>query len=79
MNFKQAAEKAETLSGQLSDSDLLYLYARYKQVTVGPCNTIRPGFLDFKGKAKWDAWNKIKDKSKSDAEKEYIQQVEKYL
>ena len=27
------------------------------QVTVGDCNTTRPGMMDFAGKAKWDAWN----------------------
>ena len=27
------------------------------QVTVGDCNTARPGMMDFAGKAKWDAWN----------------------
>jgi diazepam-binding inhibitor (GABA receptor modulator, acyl-CoA-binding protein) len=28
--------------------------------------------LDFKGKAKWDAWAKIKGKSSADAQAEYI-------
>lgn len=32
----------------------------------------RPGAFDFKGKAKWDAWNAIKGKSQEEAEKEYI-------
>jgi len=30
------------------------LYALYKQATVGDVNTDRPGFMDFKGRAKWD-------------------------
>jgi diazepam-binding inhibitor (GABA receptor modulating acyl-CoA-binding protein) len=29
--------------------------------------------LDFKGKAKWEAWNKLKGKSKEQAQTEYIE------
>ncbi|XP_009991040.1 PREDICTED: acyl-CoA-binding protein [Tauraco erythrolophus] len=36
----------------------------------------RPGMLDFKGKAKWDAWNALKGTSKEDAMKAYIAKVE---
>ncbi|XP_009325435.1 PREDICTED: acyl-CoA-binding protein [Pygoscelis adeliae] len=36
----------------------------------------RPGMLDFKGKAKWDAWNALKGMSKEDAMKAYIAKVE---
>ena len=34
------------------------------QVTVGDCNTDRPGMFDMKGKAKWDNWNSRKGTSK---------------
>nr|XP_019955390.1 PREDICTED: acyl-CoA-binding protein homolog 1-like [Paralichthys olivaceus] len=37
----------------------------------------RPGMFDFTGKAKWDAWEKQKGKSKEDAMNEYIKLVEK--
>ena len=40
-------------------------------------NTDRPGMLDFKGKAKWDAWSSIKGMSKEDAEAKYIAEVER--
>ncbi|XP_030879110.1 acyl-CoA-binding protein-like [Leptonychotes weddellii] len=36
----------------------------------------RPGLLDLKGKAKWDAWNHLKGTSKEDAMKAYINKVE---
>ena len=29
----------------------------FQQTTVGDCNTDKPGMLDVKGKAKWEAWN----------------------
>ncbi len=31
--------------------------------------------LDFQGKAKWDAWEKIKGMSTQEAEKNYISKV----
>ncbi|KAI8998362.1 ankyrin repeat-containing domain protein, partial [Gaertneriomyces semiglobifer] len=31
-------------------------YAFFKTATVGPCNTSKPGLLDFTGRAKWNAW-----------------------
>uniref|UniRef100_A0A8C9QWL8 Acyl-CoA-binding protein n=1 Tax=Spermophilus dauricus TaxID=99837 RepID=A0A8C9QWL8_SPEDA len=38
--------------------------------------TKRPGMLDFKGKAKWDAWNQLKGTSKESAMKAYVDKVE---
>ena len=45
-------------------------------MTVGDCNTDRPGMFDMKGKAKWDNWNSRKGTSKEDAAKKYIDLVE---
>ena len=55
---------------------MLEVYALFKQASVGDCNTERPGMMDFKGKAKWDAWNGKKGMSKEDAEAKYIALVE---
>ncbi|KAL9966782.1 hypothetical protein ACROYT_G024903 [Oculina patagonica] len=74
--FKKAAEEAKNLPTKPSDADMLELYALYKQVTVGDCNTERPGMLDFTGKAKWDAWDAKKGTTKEDAEAAYIKKVE---
>lgn len=57
----------------LSNEELLDLYKYYKQATVGDCNTARPGMLDFKGKAKWDAWDGIKGTTKEAAMEKYIE------
>ncbi|KAH8241412.1 hypothetical protein KR026_000317, partial [Drosophila bipectinata] len=70
--FNKAAEDVKNLNTTPSDNDLLELYSLYKQATVGDCNTDKPGFLDFKGKAKWEAWNNRKGMSKSDAESAYV-------
>ena len=47
----------------MTDQELLQIYSLFKQGTVGDVNTDRPGFLDLKGKAKWDAWAGVKGKS----------------
>ena len=59
-----------------SNEDLLILYGLFKQATIGDCNTDRPGLLDPKGKAKWDAWNALKGMTKEQAMEEYIMKVE---
>ncbi|XP_028408680.1 acyl-CoA-binding protein-like [Dendronephthya gigantea] len=74
--FQKAASEAKTLVQKPTDQEMLDMYANYKQVTVGDCNTERPGFLDFTGKAKWDAWNALKGTNPDDAEKTYIAKVE---
>ncbi|XP_067641328.1 acyl-CoA-binding protein [Eurosta solidaginis] len=73
--FDKAAEDVKNLTTTPADNDLLELYGLYKQTTVGDCNTAKPGFLDFKGKAKWEAWNNRKGTSKEDAMAAYIEKV----
>jgi diazepam-binding inhibitor (GABA receptor modulating acyl-CoA-binding protein) len=46
----------------MTDDELLQIYSLFKQGSVGDNNTDKPGMLDFKGKAKWEAWNKLKGK-----------------
>ncbi|KAG7205160.1 hypothetical protein KM043_018255 [Ampulex compressa] len=77
--FNKAAEEVKELNSQPSDTDLLELYALYKQATVGNCNTARPGMLDFKGKAKWDAWDSKKGVTQDQAKEQYIAKVEQLI
>jgi acyl-CoA-binding protein len=51
--FDQAVALVASGSFNASDEDKLRLYGFFKQATVGKCNTSRPGFFDFVGKAKW--------------------------
>lgn len=39
----------------------------------------KPGFLDFKGKAKWEAWNGKKGLTTDDAKTKYVETVEKLV
>lgn len=76
MSFDTAAKAIKDSANQnvkMSDDELLQIYALYKQGTTGDNNTDKPGMLDLKGKAKWEAWNKLKGKSKETAQKEYVE------
>ena len=57
--FNAATKHLPSILSNVASPDLLYFYARYKQATVGPCNTDKPGFFDFKGKEKWNAWKAL--------------------
>uniref|UniRef100_A0A672IGY1 Acyl-CoA-binding protein n=1 Tax=Salarias fasciatus TaxID=181472 RepID=A0A672IGY1_SALFA len=74
--FEAAAAEVKQLKAKPADEEMLRIYALFKQANVGDVNTARPGMLDFTGKAKWDAWEKLKGKSKEDAMNEYIALVE---
>lgn len=73
--FDKAAEEAKSLPSSLSNDNKLILYGLFKQANVGDCNTSKPGILDPKGKAKWEAWNKLAGKSQEDAKSEYVEKV----
>ncbi|XP_059822307.1 acyl-CoA-binding protein [Hypanus sabinus] len=75
-DFEKAAEEVKHLKTKPSDEDMLLIYSLYKQATVGDVNTERPGMLDLKGKAKWDAWSAKKGTTKEDAMKNYIEKVQ---
>lgn len=70
--FNDAADKVKNFSKRPSDDELLELYAFFKQGTVGDNETEKPGLLDFKGKAKWEAWNKKKGTTKEAAKEAYV-------
>ena len=73
--FEKAAEDVKKHVKSLADEGKLKLYGLYKQATIGDCNTEKPGLLDFKGKAKWDAWNAVKGKDKEIAKHEYVEYI----
>ncbi|XP_055964127.1 acyl-CoA-binding domain-containing protein 6 [Sorex fumeus] len=75
--FEQAAAHLQGLVQVASREQLLYLYARYKQVKVGNCNTPKPGFFDFEGKQKWEAWKALGDTCPDQAMREYVAVVRK--
>uniref|UniRef100_A0A3B4XX18 Enoyl-CoA delta isomerase 2 n=1 Tax=Seriola lalandi dorsalis TaxID=1841481 RepID=A0A3B4XX18_SERLL len=62
--FEQAKGKLSTLRNDPGNEVKLKIYALFKQATQGPCNTPKPGMLDFVNKAKWDAWKSLGDEAR---------------
>lgn len=79
MTFEEAQARVKTLSDRPSNDDLLALYAFYKQGTTGDVQGKRPGRLDFKGRAKYDAWAERKGISADDAKTKYVALVERLV
>lgn len=71
----EAAKKAAFQLPNQPPASLLKLYALYKQATVGDASGSRPGALNFKGRAKFDAWAEVKGASSDDAMNQYIDYV----
>ncbi|GAA5821720.1 hypothetical protein JCM11251_000988 [Rhodosporidiobolus azoricus] len=73
-------DKAVKLIGELpkdgpvqpSQDDKLTFYANFKQANEGDNTTPKPGMMDFVGKAKWNAWEKVKGKSSEQAKSDYV-------
>ena len=74
--FTEAQQRVKTLSSAPSNDKLLELYSLFKQGTAGDVQGKRPGMLDLKGRAKYDAWARRKGASKDDAQKGYVELVD---
>lgn len=77
--FEAAQQRVKTLGKTPAADELLELYALYKQATVGDVQGSRPGMLDFKGRAKFDAWSAKKGVAKTNAESDYVKLVGKLV
>ena len=75
--FKAAAQTAKQLAQRPDNDTMLQLYALYKQATTGNASGKRPGMFDMVGRAKYDAWTKLRGMGSSAAQQQYIDLVEK--
>lgn len=75
-SFEKAAADAQELSERPSNDVLLKMYALYKQATEGDVQGKRPGMMDIKGRAKYDAWAAVEGLSAEDAMQEYVDLIE---
>jgi acyl-CoA-binding protein len=76
--FEAAATASRTLPSKPDNDILLQLYSLYKQGNEGDVNGEAPSNpFDFVAKAKYQAWESLKGKSKETAMQEYIQLVNK--
>lgn len=76
-SFEKAAEDIKQLSERPDNDTLLKLYALYKQGAEGDVSGPKPGFFDFVGTAKYEAWGKLKGTKQEDAMQKYIDLVGK--
>lgn len=75
--FEQAAKDVMNLPDRPDNDTLLRLYALYKQGAEGDVSGPKPGFFDFVGSAKYEAWEKLKGTKPEDAMKKYVDLVGK--
>ena len=71
-DFKDAADRATKLPKRPPNDVLLQLYSLFKQGTEGDVTGSRPGFADFEGRAKFDAWSKHQGKTQKESMQSYI-------
>uniref|UniRef100_A0A8C6SYE7 Enoyl-CoA delta isomerase 2 n=1 Tax=Neogobius melanostomus TaxID=47308 RepID=A0A8C6SYE7_9GOBI len=69
--FEEAKSRMSSLKQDPGNDVKLKIYALFKQSTLGPCTTPRPGMLDFINKAKWDAWKALGETPQEDARQQY--------
>lgn len=75
--FEQAAQEVQGLPQRPDNETLLQLYSLYKQGSVGDVTGKRPGMMDFKGRAKHDAWAALAGTDPGQAQQRYIELVER--
>ena len=75
--FEKAAEDVKKLPERPDNDTLLKLYALYKQGSEGDVFGPKPGFFDFVGTAKYEAWAKLKGTKSDEAMQKYIDLVKK--
>jgi diazepam-binding inhibitor (GABA receptor modulating acyl-CoA-binding protein) len=75
--FEDAQRRVKELKSAPDTNELLELYALYKQGTAGDATGARPGMMDFKGRAKWDAWASKKGTAKDAAMEAYVALVDR--
>ncbi len=70
--FEAAAQNVKKLKEDPGNDAKLQLYALYKQGSEGDVQGRRPGFTDMIGRAKYDAWAKVKGQTQDEAMKNYV-------
>lgn len=73
--FQKAAKDVMDLAERPDNDTMLRLYALYKQGSEGDAKGPKPGFFDFVGTAKYEAWEKLAGMSSEQAMKKYVDLV----
>ena len=75
--FDSAVARSKEFTKRPSNEELLQLYGLFKQATEGDVSGERPGGFDFKGIAKFDAWEELKGKTQDQAKQEYVALIDR--
>ena len=75
--FEDAGKKALNLKERPDNDTMLKLYGLYKQGAQGDVSGDKPGFFDFVGVAKHEAWAKLAGTAQEAAQKQYVDLVKK--
>jgi diazepam-binding inhibitor (GABA receptor modulating acyl-CoA-binding protein) len=78
-DFQAAQSRVKQLAQTPPPERLLELYSLYKQGTEGDVKGARPGMLDFKGRAKYDAWAARQGTPKEAAKQAYVELVQRLV
>lgn len=75
--FDEAVNTVRTAEGDFEPSNEMKLefYGLFKQASEGDVSGKRPGMLNIVGRAKYDAWAKLKGTSKDAAMQQYVDKV----
>jgi acyl-CoA-binding protein len=76
-DFERAAAAVKALAERPDDQTMLQLYALFKQGSSGDVQGAKPGFFDFVGAAKYEAWEKLRGTSQDEARGQYVDLVRK--
>lgn len=74
-SFTEAAAAAKQLPEKPDNDTLLKLYALYKQGSEGDVHGEAPGFMDFVGRAKYEAWKEQQGMDQDAAREAYVKLV----
>lgn len=75
--FEASVNYVQSATGEFKPSNELKLemYGLYKQATEGDVSGKKPGLTDFVGRAKYQAWEKVKGMSADQAMQTYIDKI----
>ena len=76
-DFEAAGEAAKKLPERPDNETMLKLYSFFKQATEGDVSGPKPGFFDFVGSAKYEAWENLRGTSQAEARRQYVELVRK--
>ena len=77
--FEKAARDVKGLPERPDNDTMLRLYSLYKQGSEGDVSGDKPGFFDFVGSAKYEAWEKLQGMPREQAQKKYVDLVKSLL